>query len=103
MTGSSLVRVRVVRSVAVALLASAVVVVGGAGPVAAAEHPPSFITAWGTYGTGNGQFKYPEGVAVDATTGDVYVTDYENHRVQKFDADGLPANPAPGSASSACS
>ncbi len=79
---------RLVRLLVAALLASTVVVVSDAGPAAAVEHPPSLIISWGTYGTGNGRFDGPAGVAVDPTTGDVYVTDTENHRVQKFDADG---------------
>ena len=33
------------------------------------------------------RFKFPKGVAVDAS-GYVYVTDDENHRVQKFDSNG---------------
>ena len=33
------------------------------------------------------RFKFPKGVAVD-TSGFVYVTDDENHRVQKFDSNG---------------
>ena len=37
---------------------------------------------------GDGQSNYPTGVAVDPTTGDVYVADGGNDRVQKFDSDG---------------
>ena len=33
------------------------------------------------------RFKFPKGVAVDAS-GFVYVTDDENHRIQKFDSNG---------------
>ena len=36
----------------------------------------NFLGAWGAYGTGNGQFKAPEGIAVDSV-GNVYVADYE--------------------------
>ena len=79
---------RLVRLVAVTLLASTVMVVGGAGPVAAVDHPPSFITTWGTSGTGNGQFRIPIGVAVDSTTGDVYVVEADTRRVQKFTSTG---------------
>src|SRR5207247_6211397 len=33
----------------------------------------AFITKWGSYGTGDGEFENPAGVATDAT-GNVYVT-----------------------------
>ena len=46
------------------------------------------VTQWGTYGTSNGQFELPYGVAVDAS-GYVYVTDTWNNRVQKFDSNGV--------------
>jgi DNA-binding beta-propeller fold protein YncE len=46
----------------------------------------SFVTKWGTEGNGNGQFKYPTDIAVD--NGSVYVTDGDNHRVQKFTSSG---------------
>ena len=42
-----------------------------------------FGSKWGTEGTGPGQFDGPSGIAV-ASDGSVYVTDYFNHRVQKF-------------------
>lgn len=47
----------------------------------------------GIAGAGGGQFDFPEGVAVDnsprsASSGDVYVADLHNHRVEKFDPDG---------------
>lgn len=48
----------------------------------------TFIAAFGSAGTGNGQFNAPQGVAVDPNSGDVYVTDRENRRVQKFTAQG---------------
>jgi tripartite motif-containing protein 71 len=46
-----------------------------------------FLTAFGSYGTGNGQFQYPWGVAVDGN-GDVYVVDTYNQRIEKFDSSG---------------
>jgi streptogramin lyase len=39
------------------------------------------------YGSGNGQFCWPEGVAVDSF-GNVYVADTGNCRIQKFDSNG---------------
>ena len=42
-----------------------------------------FVSKWGTGGTGNGEFSGPEGVAV-ASDGSVYVSDVNNHRIQKF-------------------
>jgi DNA-binding beta-propeller fold protein YncE len=54
----------------------------------------TFLAKWGDTGTGNGQFRFigtgqgPEGgIAVDAS-GDVYVVDNMNWRVQKFSGDG---------------
>ena len=42
---------------------------------------------FGTHGSGQGQFEYPTGVAVDAD-GNILVADCYNHRIQKFSADG---------------
>lgn len=47
----------------------------------------AFITKWGTFGIGDGQFREPNGVATDAT-GNVYVADSGNDRVQKFTSTG---------------
>ena len=47
----------------------------------------NYLAQWGTYGSGNGQFRSPIGVAVDAS-GDVYVSDEYNARVEKFDPNG---------------
>ncbi len=55
-----------------------------------------YILTWGSYGTGNGQFNFvPQytpyntvvGVVVDAS-GDVYVSDVGNNRIEKFDSNG---------------
>ena len=35
----------------------------------------------------NGEFNYPEGIAVDAS-GSVYVVDHGNDRIEKFDSNG---------------
>jgi NHL repeat len=47
----------------------------------------SFVRAWGSHGTKDGRFQGPEGVAIDSS-GNVYVTDFANGRVQKFDSNG---------------
>ena len=46
-----------------------------------------FLAQWGSQGSGNSQFDSPVGVAVDGN-GNVYVAEYYNHRIQKFDAGG---------------
>ena len=38
-------------------------------------------------GSGDGQFSYPHGVAVDSSD-NVYVADTSNHRIEKFDSNG---------------
>jgi streptogramin lyase len=53
-------------------------------PIAAAQ---TFITAWGSYGSGNGQLKTPQGVAVGGS-GEVYVSDGDNGRIQVFTSSG---------------
>ena len=47
----------------------------------------TFSAKWGSQGAGEGQFKNPMGIAIDAT-GNVYVVDYNNYRIQKFDSSG---------------
>jgi tripartite motif-containing protein 71 len=46
-----------------------------------------YISQFGTEGTGNGQFKEPEGVTVDSK-GNVWVADTANDRVQEINAKG---------------
>jgi DNA-binding beta-propeller fold protein YncE len=46
-----------------------------------------FITAWGSYGGGHGQFGPIGGLATDAA-GDVYVVDSEHDRIEKFGPNG---------------
>src|SRR5439155_1567369 len=52
--------------------------------------PPcgTFLLKWGApLGAGNGELNSPTGVATDGS-GNVYVADTGNHRIQKFDAGG---------------
>ncbi|MFB0533767.1 MAG: PA14 domain-containing protein [Anaerolineae bacterium] len=46
-----------------------------------------FVSAWGTQGTGPGEFNEPRDIAVDAK-GRLYVADTGNRRVQVFDSGG---------------
>ena len=65
---------------------------------AVAEYSPSFrvsifdnkdqlIKKFGSYGSSNGQFNFPRGVAFDSYN-HLYVADTGNHRVQQFDING---------------
>lgn len=47
----------------------------------------SYVSQWGTAGTGSGQFNTPYGVALDSS-GNVYVCDVANNRIQKFTGTG---------------
>jgi DNA-binding beta-propeller fold protein YncE len=46
------------------------------------------LRQWGEYGSGNGQFNQINSIAVDSS-GNVYVSDLGNHRIQKFTSSGL--------------
>ena len=47
----------------------------------------TFSSSFGSYGSNNGQFQWPLGVAFDST-GNVYVADSSNHCIQVFTAEG---------------
>ena len=47
----------------------------------------TFITKWGSYGTGDGQFIGPWGISFNPLE-IVYVADTDNNRIQKFDSNG---------------
>ena len=55
----------------------------------------SLIGAWtlqatyGSYGSGNGQFIFPQQVAVSPVDGSIFIADYSNKRVQKFNSSGV--------------
>ena len=67
--------------VAVVLLAT------GVGLAQPTSSGPTFVGEWGSYGRGDGQFREPLGVASDAS-GNIYVADRNNQRIQKFDPRG---------------
>ena len=56
--------------------------------VASASAQLNELTAFGSPGSGAGQFSSPQGVAIDQSTGDVYVVDAGSFRVEKFDSSG---------------
>jgi tripartite motif-containing protein 71 len=43
----------------------------------------TFLTKWGSFGTGEGEFNLPYAVRARGN-GFIYVSDSSNHRVQKF-------------------
>ena len=54
---------------------------------AMAPGPPTYVSAFGSSGSGNGAFSHPAGMAID-TAGNIWVVDENNHRVEKFSAGG---------------
>jgi len=50
--------------------------------------PYCFNCKWGTQGTGDGQFNNPAGIAIDNSSGNVFVTDQYNNRIEKFTSTG---------------
>ncbi|MGH9909268.1 MAG: Ig-like domain-containing protein, partial [Nitrososphaerales archaeon] len=46
-----------------------------------------FVLKWGTAGSGDAQFNFPEGLAIDSS-GNIFVADSNNNRIQKFDSSG---------------
>ena len=78
------------RALAMAVLVALVLVlVGGAGSAHAAKGIVGVVGVFTEQsGSGEGEFASPAGVAVNQVSGDIYVVDAGNDRVQRFDGDG---------------
>lgn len=48
---------------------------------------PRYLSSFGSEGSGNGQFRLPQGIDTDSM-GNIYVVDTDNSRIQKFDSTG---------------
>lgn len=55
-----------------------------AGPAGAG----AVVRQFGSLGSASGQFVEPQGIAVDQRSGDVFIVDSNNHRVERFSGDG---------------
>jgi DNA-binding beta-propeller fold protein YncE len=75
------------RGALAALLSLLALALLGATPALGAQLH-KFAFSFGSAGSGNGEFANNTHLAVDQTSGDVYVADTGNGRVQKFDEDG---------------
>ena len=73
----------------VALTLLTIVLAGALLPAAAQCQPPAYRYRWGSLGSGDGQFNYPNGVAADGS-GNIYVADMENQRIQVFGSLPVP-------------
>jgi len=78
-------RIRLLLSLAGAL---AILMLGSAPAFAADLYPTAPSSTFGSEGNGDGQFEEPSGIAVNYATGDVYVVDKGNGRVEWFNASG---------------
>jgi hypothetical protein len=69
-------------------LALVCALLGVAGFTATAQAKLTYESSFGGSGEAAGQFQKPAGVAVNTATGDVYVADYGNNRIEQFNEDG---------------
>jgi len=56
-------------------------------PTLSSNETYHFVKEWGSNGTAEGQFQYPQGIATDSSD-NVYVVDSGNNRIQKFSSNG---------------
>ena len=57
-----------------------------------------FLLKFGSSGSTAGQFNKPKGIAFDSS-GNIFVLDQDNHRIQKFDREGAAQHQWGGKAS----
>jgi DNA-binding beta-propeller fold protein YncE len=55
---------------------------------AGAPTASALSSSFGTGGAGAGQISNPQGIAIDQESGDVFVSDRDNNRIDEFDAEG---------------
>jgi DNA-binding beta-propeller fold protein YncE len=72
------------RSAAILCVTLGVLLTCSAQALAAGQRQHLFSFTFGSLGTGAGQFFHPTGVGANAVSGDVYVSDRENGRVEGF-------------------
>ena len=51
--------------------------------ISSASAEVTFLNKWGSQGSGDGEFDFPSSIAI-THTGQVYVVDAANHRIQRF-------------------
>jgi DNA-binding beta-propeller fold protein YncE len=78
---------RPVSMIVVICITAACALLGSTSAFAARGHV--YGGAFGGKGSGNGQFEGPEGVAVNESTGRVYIADRANNRVEYFSSTGV--------------
>jgi sugar lactone lactonase YvrE len=71
----------------VAVHSSGSVIVADSGRIQVFDSSGTFLRTWGAFGTKDGEFRYPRGLALDAS-GNVLVADTNNGRIQVFDFSG---------------
>jgi tripartite motif-containing protein 71 len=67
----------------------AALVLAAPSPALARVSLGGYMSEFGSHGSGPGQLNSPSGIAVDPSDGSVYVVDFGNNRVEKFNADGV--------------
>jgi DNA-binding beta-propeller fold protein YncE len=67
-------------------LAVAISVADGGSAFALPQRGHVFAFSFGSQGSGQGQFQQPSAVAVNEATGDLYVADYRDNRVEVFES-----------------